>query len=78
MHRVCMTGCPIAAASHIFVHCACGVLYDVGFGTSVALAGAMGARFLRTGKVMPAGLLMAGGVAGSLYNWGKYQEWTGA
>lgn len=36
----------------------------------------MAARFLRTGKVMPAGVLMFGGAAGGLYNWGKYQEWT--
>lgn len=47
-----------------------------GFGTSVALSAAMAARFLRTGKVMPAGVLMFGGAAGGLYNWGKYQEWT--
>jgi hypothetical protein len=36
----------------------------------------MGARFLRTGKVVPAGVLMGAGVAGALYNFGKYKEWT--
>jgi uncharacterized membrane protein (UPF0136 family) len=48
-----------------------------GFGTSAALSAAMGARFLRTGKVMPAGLLFAAGVGGALYNWAKYKEWQG-
>lgn len=38
----------------------------------------MGARFVRTGKVMPAGLLLCAGVGGALYNWGKYKEWSGA
>jgi hypothetical protein len=36
----------------------------------------MGARFIKTGKVMPAGLLMGLGVGGALYNWGQYQAWT--
>lgn len=35
----------------------------------------MAARFLRSGKVMPAGVVMGAAVAGALYNYGKYQEW---
>jgi uncharacterized membrane protein (UPF0136 family) len=49
-----------------------------GFGTSIALGAAMAARFVRTGKVMPAGVMMGAGFAGALYNWGKWKEWTAA
>jgi hypothetical protein len=38
----------------------------------------MGVRFVRTGALMPAGLLMGAGTLGAMYNWGKYQEWTSA
>jgi uncharacterized membrane protein (UPF0136 family) len=55
----------------LFVACV-----HAGFGTSLALSAAMGARFIKTGKVMPAGLLMGLGVGGALYNWGQYQAWT--
>lgn len=38
----------------------------------------MGARYMATGKMMPAGVLMGAGFAGALYNWGKWKEWTAA
>jgi uncharacterized membrane protein (UPF0136 family) len=40
------------------------------------LPGAMGLRFARTGKVMPAGVMAAAGALGSIYNFQKHQEWT--
>jgi len=69
--RVCTVVTQIKVVPKLSLSC------YAGFGTSVVLSGAMGARFIRTGKVMPAGVLMGAGVAGALYNWGKYREWTG-
>jgi uncharacterized membrane protein (UPF0136 family) len=48
----------------------------VGLATSVLLTGVMGARFAKTKKFMPAGIMAAAGAAGALYNFNKYQEWT--
>lgn len=50
--------------------------FGVGTAASAVLAAAMGARLVRTGKLMPAGVLTALGLAGGYYNLTKYREWT--
>ncbi|WIA09106.1 hypothetical protein OEZ86_011690 [Tetradesmus obliquus] len=47
-----------------------------GLVSSMLLTGAMGLRFAKTGKVMPAGVMAAAGALGSIYNFQKHQEWT--
>jgi len=42
---------------------------------SVILTGAMGARFLKTRRVVPNGLLAVAGLAGTAYHGSKWQEW---
>uniref|UniRef100_A0A7S0YNV4 Transmembrane protein 14 n=1 Tax=Polytomella parva TaxID=51329 RepID=A0A7S0YNV4_9CHLO len=50
--------------------------HQVGCVTSVALAASMGARFLKTKKVFPAGVVAGAGVLGLAYHIKKYQEWA--
>lgn len=45
-------------------------------GTSALLATAMGMRFAKTGKFMPAGLMTGVGVAALTYHGFKVQEWA--
>lgn len=47
--------------------------HAVGLAGSLLLTGVMGARFAKTKKLMPAGLLAATGLLGSVYN---YQKWV--
>uniref|UniRef100_A0A7R9V9Q8 Transmembrane protein 14C n=1 Tax=Chlamydomonas euryale TaxID=1486919 RepID=A0A7R9V9Q8_9CHLO len=50
--------------------------HQMGAATSLLLAGVMGARLVKTKKVMPAGLLAGTGALGLLYHLKKYQEWA--
>lgn len=43
--------------------------------TGVALGGAMGARFYRTGKVFPPGVLAALGLGSATYELAKAKDW---
>ena len=43
---------------------------------STLLAGAMGARLLKTGKVMPAGMLTGVGLASAAFHGQKFAEWA--
>lgn len=45
-------------------------------GTSAVLMLAMGARFARTGKVMPVGVLAAVSAASTAYHGNKWLEWS--
>eukprot|EP00879_Flechtneria_rotunda_P006090 GHRR01006403.1.p1 GENE.GHRR01006403.1~~GHRR01006403.1.p1 ORF type:complete len:111 (+),score=23.51 GHRR01006403.1:160-492(+) len=47
-----------------------------GLVSSMLLTGAMGTRWARTGKFMPAGIMTVAGVLGSYYNFQKHQDWT--
>ena len=50
--------------------------FGVGSVAGAVLTAAMGARLLKTGKAMPAGVLTALGLASTYYNVTKYREWT--
>ena len=51
--------------------------HGAGLATSLLLTAAMGMRFARTRKPMPAGVLSAAGALASAYHFNKYQEWVG-
>ena len=53
---------------------------EVGFGVATLASGAlavgMAQRYRKTGKLMPAGLLVGVGLASALYHGAKYVQWT--
>ena len=49
--------------------------HALALGTSVALAAGMGPRALKSGKIMPAGLVATLGVLSGLYHAKKTNEW---
>lgn len=49
--------------------------HAVGLATSVVLTSAMGARFLKSKKLMPAGIMAAAGLLAGVYHGMKIPEW---
>jgi uncharacterized membrane protein (UPF0136 family) len=50
--------------------------HQIAAATSVVLAGAMASRYLKTQKMMPAGMLAAVGALSSAYHVKKVLEWS--
>ncbi|GBF89178.1 hypothetical protein Rsub_01895 [Raphidocelis subcapitata] len=49
--------------------------FALGFTTSMVLTGTMGQRYVRTHKLMPAGIMAAAGVLATVHNAYKFNEW---
>lgn len=50
--------------------------HGLALGTSMVLTGAMGARFVKTQKLMPAGVMAVAGTLSSVYQFQKFREWS--